>query len=148
MTQISRRQALTTIAATGASLTLAGCMPQNRDPGSSLPSGGVRVAAVTDFPQAGSFKELDIGDTPAVIVRTAQAQPKGVSAGGVNLIALSRVCTHLGCLVNAPKDNDLGCACHGSLFDASNGAVKRGPAGSALANFKLEIRSDGVYAIP
>ncbi|NJK44788.1 MAG: Rieske (2Fe-2S) protein [Pleurocapsa sp. SU_196_0] len=148
MTTFSRREALSAIAVTGTSLTLTGCMPQNSNPGAKLPASGVRVGALSDFPRVGSFKELDLGDTPTVVIRTAKPQTQGVSAGEVNLVALSKVCTHLGCLVNAPKGETLGCACHGSLFDANTGAVKNGPAGNPLPSFKLEIRADGVFAIP
>ncbi len=147
MNPISRREALGTMTVVGASLGLTGCLPQRDNPGSSLPADGVRLAAVADFPQVGSFKELEIAGTPALLIRTAEVQPLGASASGVNLVALSRVCTHLGCLVNAPKSGVLGCPCHGSLFDAGSGAVKQGPAGKPLPAFKLEVRSGGVYAV-
>ncbi|HSN92939.1 MAG TPA: Rieske 2Fe-2S domain-containing protein [Anaeromyxobacteraceae bacterium] len=51
------------------------------------------------------------------------------SAGAV--YAVSRVCTHLGCIVR-PSPAGFDCPCHGSRFSA-DGAVKRGPAPKALA---------------
>jgi Rieske Fe-S protein len=148
MNSISRREALGTITAVSASVAFTGCMPVNSNPGASLAPSGARVGALSDFPQVGSYKELELAGTPALVTRTATESKGGVSSGDVHLIALSRVCTHLGCLVNAPKTNVLVCACHNSLFDASTGAVKQGPAGTPLATFKLEIRSDGVFAVP
>jgi Rieske Fe-S protein len=149
MKPVTRRTALTTLGATGAALALGACAPQNRNPGAALASAnaGVRVGAVADFPTVGSFKETELADTPAVIVRLERANPAGISVGDVHLIALSRVCTHLGCLVNAPRDGVLGCACHGSLFSAAGGAATRGPATESLATFKLEARADGIYAV-
>jgi nitrite reductase/ring-hydroxylating ferredoxin subunit len=44
--------------------------------------------------------------------------------------AISRVCTHLGCLVKTEPDG-FSCPCHGSRF-GGDGAVLRGPAPKAL----------------
>jgi cytochrome b6-f complex iron-sulfur subunit len=49
-------------------------------------------------------------------------------AGGV--YAVSRVCTHLGCIVK-PDAKGFSCPCHGSEF-APDGAVLKGPAPKAL----------------
>lgn len=147
METISRRQALATVSAVGSVALLSGCLPQNSNPGASLPKTGAKVGATSDFPNVGSFIELELAETPAIVIRLGEPSKQGLSVGDVHLIALSKVCTHLGCLVNAPKDAVLGCSCHGSLFDANTGAVTRGPAGTPLASFKLEARADGIYAI-
>lgn len=147
MKTISRREALSTVSAVGSIALLSGCLPQNSNPGASLAKTGAKVGTLKDFPSVGSFTELELTDTPAIVIRLAAPSKQGVSVGDVHLIALSKVCTHLGCLVNAPKDNALGCACHGSLFDANTGAATRGPAGTPLATFKLEARADGIYAV-
>ena len=49
--------------------------------------------------------------------------------GGV--YAITRVCTHLGCLVKSESDG-FHCPCHGSRF-APDGSVVKGPAPKALA---------------
>jgi cytochrome b6-f complex iron-sulfur subunit len=46
---------------------------------------------------------------------------------GNNLFALSSVCTHRHCLVDAEPDHSFQCPCHGSAF-APNGKVTEGPA--------------------
>ena len=54
--------------------------------------------------------------------------------------ALSLVCTHLGCTVEA-KEDGFACPCHGSLF-AKNGSLQRGPAAQSLAVLRIEITDD------
>jgi cytochrome b6-f complex iron-sulfur subunit len=49
---------------------------------------------------------------------------------GNNVHAISRICTHLGCIVK-PTDTGFDCPCHGSKF-AKDGSVIKGPAPKAL----------------
>jgi len=55
--------------------------------------------------------------------------------------ALSLVCTHLGCTVEA-KEDGFTCPCHGSQY-ARDGALLRGPAARALAVLRVEMTADG-----
>jgi len=64
-------------------------------------------------------------------------------AGGV--YAISRVCTHLGCLVKEAPDGFL-CPCHGSRF-GGDGAVIKGPAPSALPWLAVTPAGGGAYVI-
>jgi Rieske Fe-S protein len=144
MSHISRREALVALGALG----LTGCLPVRENPGESLQAGGVQVGTLADFPSIGSYKNLDLGGTPAIVTRVASAGPKGVMANGINLVAYSKVCTHVGCVVGDPVQGELGCPCHGSLFSLDGGAVKQGPANKPLAAFKLEVRGQDIYAVP
>jgi cytochrome b6-f complex iron-sulfur subunit len=67
---------------------------------------------------------------PAVLTRTA-----------AGFTALSLVCTHLGCTVEARADG-FACPCHGSHFDPQGG-VTRGPASKPLTALRVETTSDG-----
>lgn|SRR5271157_1714865 len=67
---------------------------------------------------------------PAILIRT----PDG-------FLALSLVCTHLGCTVASQPDG-LTCPCHGSRFDW-NGKVTHGPAVQPLSRLRVDITSDG-----
>jgi cytochrome b6-f complex iron-sulfur subunit len=49
---------------------------------------------------------------------------------GEGVYAVSRVCTHLGCIVK-PEPGGFACPCHGSRF-AADGTVVKGPAPRAL----------------
>jgi cytochrome b6-f complex iron-sulfur subunit len=57
--------------------------------------------------------------------------------------AISRVCTHLGCIVNE-KPGGFACPCHGSQF-AADGTVVKGPAPKALP--WLAVERDGASLI-
>jgi cytochrome b6-f complex iron-sulfur subunit len=54
--------------------------------------------------------------------------------------ALSMICTHLGCTVEA-KAEEFACPCHGSRYDA-DGKVTLGPASDPLEQLKVEITAD------
>ena len=141
---ITRREAIVTLGAIGAT----GCMPVRENPGADLNKAGTKVANISDFPSLGSYKNVNLESNPAIIVRVAQPQAAGISIGETHLIARSTVCTHVGCGVSAPVNNQLGCPCHGSLFNLETGAVIQGPAAKPLPAFKLQARSDGIYVIP
>ncbi len=56
-------------------------------------------------------------------------------------IALSLVCTHLGCTVEK-KGQDFACPCHGSRYD-ENGKVIHGPADKPLKSLRVEVTPEG-----
>jgi cytochrome b6-f complex iron-sulfur subunit len=70
-----------------------------------------------------------VADVPAILIHNQNG-----------FIALSLVCTHLGCTVEQ-KGNGFACPCHGSQYDA-NGTVLRGPAQKPLRSLRVEITSD------
>ena len=60
--------------------------------------------------------------------------------------AFSAVCTHGGCVLSSVNKLEANCACHGSMFDASNGAVLQTPATVDLPEYPVEIK-DGVLVV-
>jgi len=60
---------------------------------------------------------------------------------GDRFCAISTVCTHLGCTVNA-TETGFDCPCHGSQYD-ERGDVIGGPAPSSLAWFRLSVATNG-----
>ncbi|MQA91788.1 MAG: Rieske 2Fe-2S domain-containing protein [Gemmatimonas sp.] len=55
-------------------------------------------------------------------------------------VALSPICTHLGCTVDI-ESNRLVCPCHGSTYDRT-GEVLRGPAERALTRYPTTVVDD------
>lgn len=60
-------------------------------------------------------------------------------------IALSPICTHLGCTVEVQTARIV-CPCHGSTYDRE-GNVLQGPAQRPLARYAVETTADGVLVI-
>ncbi len=108
-------------------LALSGC-------NTGLPSGPVDVGTLQDF-AVGSWT---LDRSGALII--------GRDAAG--LFAYSAICTHAGCVVEAPDASGRSiCQCHGSLFDG-NGGVVRGPARSDLPHFQVSISGETVMVDP
>lgn len=57
--------------------------------------------------------------------------------------AISRVCTHLGCIVK-PTDAGFECPCHGSRYDG-NGTVTKGPAPRPLQWLEVKQRGGTLF---
>lgn len=73
-----------------------------------------------------------IADQQVYIART----PKG-------FLALSAVCTHLGCITQwKPELGLIACPCHGSRFN-KDGMVVQGPAPRPLPQFAMKLMPDG-----
>ncbi len=83
---------------------------------------------------AGEAKDIIINNTPALLINRPD---KG-------FIAMSRVCTHLGCLVDYQKDKHrLLCPCHGGTYDLA-GNVLSGPPPRPLLQFPVKVEGDSV----
>lgn len=98
--------------------------------GAAAPAPTVAAASV---PVGGSAQVKDPATGDAVYI----VQPK---AG--QYCAFSAVCTHSGCAVDAPKNGQLYCPCHGSRFDAATGAVVNGPAVKPLPRYGVSKDGD------
>ncbi|MGO8762050.1 MAG: ubiquinol-cytochrome c reductase iron-sulfur subunit [Desulfobaccales bacterium] len=83
-----------------------------------------------------AVKDILVMGTPAIVIHT---KDKGY-------IALSRVCTHLGCLVNYDKTKQIFiCPCHAGSFDLE-GNVISGPPPQPLPKFAVKV-ADGNIVI-
>ena len=97
----------------------------------TAPSGGSRLAAVTDVPPGGG---LVLADQGVVLVR----------GEGEEVHAFSSTCTHQGCPVSEVTGGLILCPCHGSEFDAETGAVVAGPAPSPLPAVDVTVEDGTV----
>ena len=84
----------------------------------------------------GSLKLLPAGSQEAVYVLVLDDG---------ELVALSPICTHLGCTVEIQGPR-LVCPCHGSTYDRT-GAVLVGPAARSLARYQIGRDADGTITI-
>jgi 3-phenylpropionate/trans-cinnamate dioxygenase ferredoxin component len=67
-----------------------------------------------------------------------------VASADGHLYAFDDTCTHMGC--SLAKGHLAGtvvtCACHGSQFDVTSGAVLRGPAQRAVRSRAVQVQGD------
>jgi Rieske Fe-S protein len=117
----------------GASSSAAAGASSSAAPGaSSLAAVGEELASASEIPVGGG----KIFDKQRVVV----TQP---IAGEFK--AFSAICTHTGCIVSGVSDGVIACACHGSLFSASDGSVKNGPATEPLPARTVALRDQNLY---
>ena len=96
-------------------------------------SGGQAIARTSEVAPGSALKFKDSGQ-PAVLVHLQSG----------DFVAYSAVCTHQRCTV-AYRNGQLACPCHGSVFDAENGAeVVNGPAQLPLPEIPVEVRGGEV----
>jgi cytochrome b6-f complex iron-sulfur subunit len=101
-------------------------------PGADAKAKGMTIAK-SQIP-LGNAKQIIYKNRPAIIINIK----------GKGFIALSRVCTHLGCLVDYNKEKDiLLCPCHGGAYDM-NGNVISGPPPKPLQKFPLRVEGDHI----
>jgi cytochrome b6-f complex iron-sulfur subunit len=101
------------------------------------PSAGAKEQKLTvkkDEIPVGGAKDIVFDNSPAIIINRPE---KG-------FIALSKVCTHLGCIVNFEKGQGrLLCPCHGGLFDL-DGNVISGPPPKPLTVYPVHVEGDNI----
>lgn len=84
---------------------------------------------------AGSVLMFKFGASPAMLIHHQDGR----------WIALSAVCSHLGCTVQyEPGPDRIHCACHGGVYNAYTGANVSGPPPKPLKLFKVAISDTGV----
>lgn len=94
----------------------------------------VFVATKDQIPPGKSFFFVDLKGQKINIINT-----------GDGFIALSTVCTHLGCKVRwKEKKQQFFCPCHEGYFD-TQGKVLKGPPPAPLSSFKVEVIHQAVY---
>ncbi|UCG78739.1 MAG: ubiquinol-cytochrome c reductase iron-sulfur subunit [Nitrospirota bacterium] len=83
----------------------------------------------------GSSLNITLDNKPVIVVHRRNQ----------GFIALSRVCTHLGCLVRYDRGEDrIICPCHAAQFNLE-GNVISGPAPRPLERIPLQVKSEKIY---
>lgn len=114
---------------------------------------GCASVVVTRLAPVGGTVRLPVRNYPQLALPGGylRVQPEGsasqiyVLATDNGFVALSPICTHLGCTVNI-AGSQLVCPCHGSTYDRS-GRVLRGPAERSLTEYATSLTSDGDLVI-
>ncbi len=83
----------------------------------------------------GPVASLPEGQGKKVVYRN---KPVWVIHAPFGFVALSAVCTHLGCIVEYDAQRGLWCPCHAAYFDL-RGNVKSGPAPRPLPSFPVAV---------
>lgn len=95
-----------------------------------------------DKPTILSKKEIAVGESKNIVVNNVPGVL--INRPDQGFVAISRVCTHLGCLVEYQKDKKrLFCPCHGATYDLK-GNVVSGPPPKPLTQFPLKIEGDSI----
>jgi cytochrome b6-f complex iron-sulfur subunit len=81
------------------------------------------------------MEEMLVGQNRIVLLR---GEPVLVIRESTKVVALSAVCTHLGCLVKYRGGGVILCPCHAASFDLS-GNVTGGPAPRPLPSYSVKI---------
>jgi Rieske Fe-S protein len=103
----------------------------------------------TVSPPSGPVAGGNVADLPVGTLRVIAGEGVVIGRDAQGIYAMSASCTHAGCLLAAAGGGaaaGLSCSCHGSRFD-ENGAVTRGPAGTPLPHFRVDVASDGTLTI-
>ncbi|TPQ22807.1 Rieske (2Fe-2S) protein [Streptomyces sporangiiformans] len=126
-----------TVLATGATALLLGCgdSGEGNDSGStSVEPGepGEELARTSDIPVGGGeiFKDEEV-----VVTQPDEGHFKAFSA----------ICTHQRCIVADVSDGTINCACHGSKFRITDGAVVHGPATRSLPKEEITITGNSIH---
>ena len=103
------------------------------EPPGSGAQGGKTTVKKAEIP-VGASKDIVVNNTPAIIINVPD---KG-------FIALSKVCTHLGCLVEYDKIKQrLLCPCHAGAFSL-NGNVLSGPPPKPLQKYPVKVEGEDI----
>ena len=133
MKKLSRREFLhigtNTLLGLSAALGLGGLirfLSYEMDP---APPSEYDLGPATDFPPGSNTLLMHI---PAVLIHDKNDK----------WLAMSLICTHLGCTVEQKEKQQYECPCHGSKYDAQ-GYVTRGPSNTPLKRLRVETNETG-----
>lgn len=103
--------------------------------GTSSAAAGPALAKLSDIKVGEAIAATGADGSKIIISRPTESTVAGFSA----------ICTHQGCTV-APAGKNLDCPCHGSVFNATTGAVLSGPASRPLPAVKVSISGANIVA--
>ncbi|MEV4920375.1 Rieske (2Fe-2S) protein [Streptomyces tirandamycinicus] len=147
---VARRTVVRAGAAGALAATAAGCSRYGEESGGGTtpPPAAERTGGTAPPPADGGRRLGTTSEVPEGGGKVFTAEKVVVTqpvAGDFR--AFSAVCTHQGCLVDKVADGTIDCPCHGSEFDAANGAVVKGPATRPLAERRITVSGDEIRLV-
>ncbi len=112
---------------------------------------------VQTWVRLGPISKVELG-TPTLFTFTLQSQTGWIvsseeisvyvlSTDGRTFIAMSNICTHLGCHIRwIAEQNHFFCPCHNGVFDAS-GNVVSGPPPRPLTRYDVKVDSGELFVL-
>ncbi len=97
------------------------------------------------YEESKKFKIGKPGNFPVGLVKSLEDQKVFIFSDANGLHAISKICTHLGCIV-ALTDSGFQCPCHGSKYNRA-GKVIAGPAPRPLAWLEISQSVDGTLVV-
>jgi Rieske Fe-S protein len=95
----------------------------------------VFVVRTPELPAEDVHEMVDLNGRPLAIIQGPGGSP----------LAISLVCTHLGCRVHwQPKARTFLCPCHMGIFD-EQGRVLSGPPPSPLPQYKVSVEAENLF---
>jgi len=114
--------------------------------GATFTAGCVSTPGGTALASAGKKQVVNAGPAAQYLADGVYARFRDrgffIVRKGASLFALSAICTHRHCKLEAEADKTFYCPCHGSTFDPE-GKVTEGPARRNLPVFKISAGEDG-----
>ena len=115
----------------------------------------LKLNNVQQWIQLGSTAKVELG-TPTLfkakierqtgwIVNEEEVSAYALTENGRDFVALSNICTHLGCRVRWVADQErFFCPCHNGVYD-KNGNVVSGPPPRPLDHYEVKIENNQLY---
>lgn len=95
----------------------------------------VRIAGTSQLTPLGQVVDFEYQDTPSTLLQLEDG----------TYVGLSRVCTHLGCIITWQPDNTrFFCPCHAGVFSPT-GEVLGGPPPSPLPGLNVEVEGEDIW---
>jgi Rieske Fe-S protein len=117
----------------------------------------VQGGAAEEWFPLGSISKIEIG-VPTLfkvtverqtgwIVNTAEVSVYVLTENGRDFVAMSNICTHLGCRVRwISEQEEFFCPCHNAVFDRE-GEVVAGPPPAPLERYDVKVENDQLYIL-
>jgi Rieske Fe-S protein len=129
----TRRTVVTGVGLAALTVAVPGCSKYGESSGAQATAApaGTALAKTSEIPVGGGKV---FGDARVVVTQPTQGTFKCFTA----------ICTHQGCTVADVGDGTINCGCHGSRFNAEDGAVVNGPASTPLAAQQITVTGDSI----